>query len=423
MRKSSELILKEEYGVSQKLIEIAACAEEKCADRLRIADEIAEYNGLKVLKSFKKHRISNEHLGSTTGYGYDDIGRDTLDKVYADTFGAADAIVRHSFVNGTHAIATCLFAVLRPEDTLVAATGKPYDTLEEVIGIRPSKGSLKEFGVNYRQVDLINSRVDFDGLKGAIDKTCRAVTIQRSKGYAWRQSLTVDEIAEIIAFVKSIRSDIICIVDNCYGEFVEEIEPTDVGADMIVGSLIKNPGGGLAQSGGYIAGTKECVELASYAYSCPGIGRECGSSLGNNASMYQGFFMAPHVVSQSVKASVFCSALLEELGYEVMPGYRAKRTDIITAIKLKSDEKLIKFCQGIQKGAPIDSFVLPMPWDMPGYENQVIMAAGAFTQGSSIEISADGPLKEPYIAYFQGGLTYESAKAAIITAAQNILEL
>lgn len=413
-------ILKAEYGISQKVIELASRAEEKCSSQLKIADEIAEYNGIKILKSFKNNKISAEHLGSTTGYGYDDIGRDTLDRVYADAFGAEDAIVRHSFVNGTHTIATCLFAVLRPGDTLVAATGKPYDTLEEVIGIRDQRGSLKEFGVNYRQVDLKNSEVDFDGLRDAIDDTCKAVAIQRSKGYAWRDSLSVEKIAEIIAFVKSIRKDIVCIVDNCYGEFVETIEPTEVGADMIVGSLIKNPGGGLAQSGGYIAGTKECIELASYAMTCPGIGRECGSTLGNNALMYQGFFMAPHTVAQSVKASIFCSALLEEMGYDVMPRYTSKRTDIITAVKLNDADKLISFCQGIQKGAPIDSFVLPMPWDMPGYESQVIMAAGAFTQGSSIEISADGPLKAPYIAYYQGGLTYESAKVAIMAAAENI---
>lgn len=415
-------ILQSEYGVSDEVISLARRAEEKCAPYLKKADEVGEYNGLKVLKSFKRNRISNEHLGSTTGYGYDDIGRDTLDKVYADAFGAEDAIVRHSFVNGTHTIATCLFAVLRPGDTLVAATGKPYDTLEEVIGIREQKGSLKEFGVNYRQVDLKDGKVDFEALAEAIDSSCKAVAIQRSKGYAWRESLSVEEIGKIIEFVKNIRNDIICIVDNCYGEFVEELEPTQVGADLIVGSLIKNPGGGLARSGGYIAGNKACVELASYAMTCPGIGRECGSTLGNNALMYQGFFTAPHTVAQSVKASVFCSALLEEMGYDVMPKFSARRTDIITAVKLLSDKKLIKFCQGIQKGAPIDSFVLPMPWDMPGYENQVIMAAGAFTQGSSIEISADGPLKEPYIAYFQGGLTYESAKAAIIAAADEILK-
>ncbi|MBQ6999202.1 MAG: methionine gamma-lyase family protein [Clostridia bacterium] len=421
MTETTTNILKAEYGVSDHIIDLAMRAEEKCAQQLKKTDEIGEYNGIKILKSFKNHNISAEHLGSTTGYGYDDIGRDTLDKVYADAFGAEDAIVRHSFVNGTHAIATCLFAVLRPGDTLVAATGKPYDTLEEVIGIRDQKGSLKEFGVNYRQVDLINSEVDFDGLRDAIDDTCKAVAIQRSKGYAWRESLSVEKIGEIISFVKSIRKDIICIVDNCYGEFVETIEPTQVGADMIVGSLIKNPGGGLAQSGGYIAGTKECIELASYAMTCPGIGRECGSTLGNNALMYQGFFMAPHTVAQSIKASIFCSALLSEMGYDVMPGFDAKRTDIITAVKLGESDKLIKFCQGIQKGAPIDSFVLPMPWDMPGYESQVIMAAGAFTQGSSIEISADGPLKEPYIAYYQGGLTYESAKVAIMVGAQNIL--
>ena len=416
-------ILKSEYGISDRIIELSKKAEEKCREQLKKAEKNGEYNGIKVLNSFRKNRISAEHLGSTTGYGYDDVGRDTLDKVYADVFGCEDAIVRHGFVNGTHTIATCLFAVLRPGDTLVAATGKPYDTLEEVIGIRKSPGSLMEFGVNYKQVDLIDSKVDFDGLKKAIDSTCKAVTIQRSKGYAWRESLTVDEIGEIISFVKNIRSDIICIVDNCYGEFVEIKEPTELGADMIVGSLIKNPGGGLAQSGGYIAGTKECIELASYAMTCPGIGRECGSTLGNNALMYQGLFMAPHTVSQSIKASIFCSALLEEMGYDVMPSYTSKRTDIITAVKLLSDEKLIKFCQGIQKGAPIDSFVLPMPWDMPGYESQVIMAAGAFTQGSSIEISADGPLKEPYIAYYQGGLTYESAKVAIMAAAENILNL
>ena len=305
---------------------------------------------------------------------------------------------------------------------MVAATGKPYDTLEEVIGIRNQKGSLKEFGVNYRQVDLKNSEVDFEGLKDAIDDTCKAVTIQRSKGYAWRDSLSVRQISEIVEFVKSIRKDIICIVDNCYGEFVEIAEPTQFGADMIVGSLIKNPGGGLAQSGGYIAGTKECIEMASYAMTCPGIGRECGSTLGNNALMYQGFFMAPHIVAQSVKSSIFCSALLDEMGYDVLPHYSAYRTDIITSVKLLDENKLIGFCQGIQKGAPIDSFVLPMPWDMPGYENQVIMAAGAFTQGSSIEISADGPIAKPYIAYFQGGLTYESAKVAIMAGANNLLE-
>ncbi len=420
MTESIARILAAEYGISEETARLGAAAEEKCAPYLKIADDIAEYNGIKILKSFKNHNISAEHLGSTTGYGYDDIGRDTLDKVYAEVLGAEDAIVRHSFVNGTHAIATCLFAVLRPGDTLVAATGKPYDTLEEVIGIRAQKGSLAEFGVNYRQVDLKNSQVDFDGLRDAIDHTCKVVAIQRSKGYAWRDSLTVEQIGEIISFVKSIRKDIICIVDNCYGEFVETIEPTEVGADLIVGSLIKNPGGGLAQSGGYIAGSAECVELASYAMTCPGIGRECGSTLGNNSLMYQGFFMAPHTVAQSIKASIFCSALLEEMGYEVMPRYTAGRTDIITAIKLNEADKLIKFCRGIQKGAPIDSFVLPMPWDMPGYESQVIMAAGAFTQGSSIEISADGPLKEPYIAYYQGGLTYESAKVAILAAAENI---
>lgn len=414
---------KEQYHISDQLMDICRRAEQQIAPFVTKVDEIAEYNGLKVLKAFQNHAVSEMHLGSTTGYGYDDVGRDTLDKIYAEAFGAEDALVRHSIVNGTQAIAACLYGVLRPGDTLVAATGKPYDTLEEVIGIRgQNNGSLREFGVNYRQVDLKDSDVDFEGLRAAIDDTTKVVAIQRSKGYAWRDSLNVEKIGEVIAFVKSIRSDIICMVDNCYGEFVETKEPCAVGADLIAGSLIKNPGGGLARSGGYIAGTKKCVEQVSYRLTSPGIGRECGASLGNNPLMYQGFFMAPHIVAQSIKAAILCSAVFEQLGYDVHPRYCDMRTDIIEAVKLGSPEKLIRFCQGIQKGAPVDSHVVPEPWDMPGYDDQVIMAAGAFTAGSSIEISADGPMREPYIAYYQGGLTYESAKVAILLAAQGVLE-
>lgn len=414
---------KEHYHISDRVLDIYRRAEQQIAPFLEKVDKIAEYNGLKVLKAFQNHTVSEMHLGSTTGYGYDDVGRDTLDQIYAEAFGAEDALVRHSIVNGTQAIATCLYGVLRPGDTLVAATGKPYDTLEEVIGIRgQNNGSLREFGVHYRQVDLKDSDVDFEGLRAAIDNTTKVVAIQRSKGYAWRDSLSVEKIGSVIAFVKSIRSDIICMVDNCYGEFVETIEPCAVGADLIAGSLIKNPGGGLARSGGYIAGIKACVEQVSYRLTSPGIGRECGASLGNNALLYQGFFLAPHIVAQSVKAAILCSAIFEQLGYDVHPRYSDARTDIIEAVKLGSPETLIRFCQGIQKGAPVDSHVVPEPWDMPGYDDQVIMAAGAFTAGSSIEISADGPLRAPYIAYYQGGLTYESAKAAILLAAQGILE-
>lgn len=418
-----ENFLKNEYGISDEILSLAKKADEKAQASYEKMEKICEYNSLKVLKAFSDHGVSEAHLGTSTGYGYDDIGRDTLDKIYADIFGGEDALVRHNIVNGTMAIASCLFGILRPNDTLVAATGKPYDTLEEVIGIRgSSSGSLKDFGVAYRQVDLKNSKVDFEGLKKALDPSVKAVLIQRSKGYDWRDSFSVDYIGEIISFVKSVNKDIICIVDNCYGEFVEDKEPASVGADLIVGSLIKNPGGGLAQSGGYIVGTKKAIEMVSYRLTCPGIGRECGATLGNNRTFYQGLFLAPRTVCSAVKAAIFCSALFEELRFQVNPSSEAPRSDIITSIRFEDEQKLIAFCQGIQKGAPIDSFVVPMPWDMPGYQHQVIMAAGAFVQGSSIEISADGPIKEPYIAYYQGGLTFETAKPAIMIAAQKVLK-
>ena len=414
--------LKNNYGITDELISIYERALNKIQPYLNNIDKISDYNTAKVLRAFSDNRVSEEHLGTTTGYGYDDIGRDTLDKIYAQVFGAEDAIVRHNIVNGTAAIAACYFGVLRPGDTILAATGRPYDTLEEVIGIRGNgMGSLKEFGVNYKEVALKDNKVDFDALKDAIDPSVKVVALQRSKGYSWRNSFSVEELGEVISFVKSINKDIICIVDNCYGEFVETKEPTDVGADLIVGSLIKNPGGGLARSGGYIAGKKEYVELVSYRLTCPGIGRECGASLGNNRSMYQGFFMAPHIVAQSVKSGVLLSAIFEEMGFDVTPSYKDKRSDIITSVKLDKKENLLAFCRGIQSGSPIDSFVTPDPWDMPGYEDQVIMAAGAFTQGSSIEISADGPIRPPFVGYFQGGLTFESAKLPILLAAKNVL--
>ncbi len=413
----------EKYGISQKLADMCDEAERETAPYMKKTDEICEYNTLKVMSAFAEYRVSEEHLGTTTGYGYDDIGRDTLDKIYARVFGAEDAVVRHNIVNGTAAIAACLYGVLRPGDTLVAATGRPYDTLEEVIGIRGERGngSLADLGVSYKQVDLKNNRVDYDALRAALDPSVKAVEIQRSKGYAWRDSFSVDEIGEIISFVKSINKDIICIVDNCYGEFVDIKEPTEVGADLMAGSLIKNPGGGLARSGGYIAGSARCVELVSYRLPCPGIGRECGATLGNNRSMYQGFFMAPHTVAQSIKTGMFCSALFAKLGFDVTPKFSDNHSDIITSIKLESEDNLVAFCRGVQSGSPIDSFVVPAPWDMPGYEDRVIMAAGAFTQGSSIEVSADGPIRPPYIGYFQGGLTYESAKLSVMLGAQSVL--
>ncbi len=416
--------LKENYNFTDEFLTICQRADQRASEAYKRAEEVASFNSMRVLKAFSDNGVSEAHLGYTTGYGYDDLGRDTLDKIYAQVFGGEDAIVRHNIVNGTMAISSCLYGVLRPGDTLVAATGKPYDTLEEVIGIRgASSGSLKDFGVNYRQVDMINSKVDFEGLRNAIDNTCKAVIIQRSKGYDWRDTYSVDNIGEICRFVKGIKSDVICIVDNCYGEFVETKEPTAVGADLIVGSLIKNPGGGLAHSGGYIVGTREAVEMVSYRLTCPGIGRECGASLGNNRLMYQGFFLAPQIVCNAVKTGIFCSALFEELGYEVNPAPDAMRSDIITSVKLGTPEKLVEFCKGVQSGAPIDSFVVPAPWDMPGYENKVIMAAGAFVSGSSIEISADGPLVPPYTAYFQGGLTFETGKLAVMMAASNVTKV
>lgn len=410
--------LKENYEISDEMLALLKEAEIECAPYMEHAEEISRCNTLKVLNSFKKHRVSEAHLGTATGYGYDDVGRDTLDRIYADVFGAEDAIVRHSIVNGTMAIAACLFGVLRPGDTLIAATGRPYDTLEEVIGIRgENNGSLKDLGVKYKEVALKDGKPDIEGIKNAVDGTVKMVLIQRSRGYAWRDSLSIGQIEEIISAVKSISKDIVCFVDNCYGEFTDCDEPVGRGADLMAGSLIKNPGGGLARSGGYIAGKRKYVELVSYRLTCPGIGRECGASLGQNRIMYQGFFMAPHTVCQSIKAGILCSCIFEKLGYDVLPSYRDKRNDIITSVQLNSPEKMIAFCKGIQSGSPVDSFVSPEPWDMPGYESKVIMAAGTFVSGASIEASADGPIRPPYTVYYQGGLTYESAILPILLAA------
>ncbi len=419
--------IREKFQISQIVLDLVNSAEEELRENFHHIEEIAEINQYKVMNAFSENKVSEAHLLPTTGYGYDDLGRDTLDKVYAQVFDAEDALVRHNFVNGTHTIATALYAILRPGDTLLAVTGRPYDTLEEAIGIsgEEGRGSLKDFGISYDEVSLLpDGQPDFDTIaKKLKEKNIRAVEIQRSKGYGWRPTYSAEEIGTLVKFIKDISPDTICIVDNCYGEFADDKEPTYYGADLIAGSLIKNPGGGIAKTGGYIAGKHEYVELCAYRLTSVGIGKECGASIGTNREMYQGFFMAPHITSQALKAAVLCAAVFEKLGYTVDPPSAAVRHDIIQSIKLESPEKVIAFCGGIQKGAPVDSFVTPEPWDMPGYHDQVIMAAGAFVQGASIELSADAPIRPPYIVYMQGGLTYESAKLGIMAAAQKILDL
>ena len=416
----------EAFGVSRRSSELVAEAEKAISDKFKELEEISEINQLKVMRAFSDNRVSERHFMPTTGYGYDDDGRDTLDKIYAQVFGAEDALVRHNWVNGSHTLATMLYGVLRPGDTLLAITGKPYDTLEEVIGIagKEGNGSLKDFGINYEQIDLVDGEVDYNSVKRSLQsKKIRAVMIQRSKGYGWRPTYSAEKIGEIVSFVKGISPETICMVDNCYGEFADIKEPTDFGADLIAGSLIKNPGGGIAPTGGYIAGRRDLIELCSYRMTCVGIGRECGATLGFNRQAYQGLFMAPHTVLQAMKAATLCASVFSILGYETDPKPHDGRHDIIQSVKFGDKDKMIAFIQGIQKGAPVDSFVVPEPWDMPGYQDQVIMAAGAFVQGSSIELSADAPLREPYIAYMQGGLTYESAKLGITVAVDNILKI
>ena len=392
-------------------------------ERFEAIDEVAEYNQMKVLNAMQECKVSDIHFAATTGYGYNDLGRDTLEEVYAKVFHTEDAIVRPQLVSGTHALAVALSSQLRPGDELLSPVGKPYDTLEEVIGIRESVGSLAEYGVVYRQVDLLeDGSFDWENIRKAINEKTKMVTIQRSKGYQTRPTLSVARIGELIKFVKEIKPDVICMVDNCYGEFVETIEPTDVGADMCVGSLIKNPGGGLAPIGGYIAGTKKCIERAAARLTSPGLGKEVGASLGVISSFYQGFFLAPTVTAGALKGAIFAANVYEKLGYGVVPNGTESRHDIIQAVTFGTPEGVIEFCKGIQAAAPVDSYVVPEPWAMPGYDSDVIMAAGAFVQGSSIELSADAPIKPPYAVYFQGGLTWNHAKFGILMSLQKLVE-
>ncbi len=421
----SKLIEKyyEELGISKAVLDFGNKIEESLNERFNKIDENAELNQLKVIKAMQKNKVSAECFNASSGYGYNDLGRDTLEKVYADCFKTEDALVRPQITCGTHALALALMSNLRPGDELLSPVGKPYDTLEEVIGIRPSKGSLAEYGVSYKQVDLLeDGSFDYENIKKAINEKTKLVTIQRSKGYQTRPTFSVDQIGELISFVKSIKPDVICMVDNCYGEFVEDKEPSEVGADMIVGSLIKNPGGGLAPIGGYIAGKKECVENAAYRLTSPGLGKEVGASLGVIQSFYQGLFLAPVVVSGALKGAIFAANIYEKLGYKVVPNSTEGRHDIIQAVEFQDRDKMIAFCEGIQAAAPVDSYVTPEPWAMPGYDSDVIMAAGAFVQGSSIELSADGPVKPPYAVYFQGGLTWYHAKLGILMSLQKLYE-
>lgn len=412
-------------GISKEVFDFGEEILKGLEERFKKIDENAEYNQLKVLKAMQDNKVSEACLMGTTGYGYNDIGREALEGVYASVFHAEDALVRPQITCGTHALALALMSNLRPGDMLFSPVGKPYDTLEEVIGIRPSKGSLKEYGIDYAQVDLKkDGSFDFDNIKKTLleHDNIKLVTIQRSKGYQTRPTLSVERIGELISFVKGIKKDVICMVDNCYGEFVERIEPTDVGADMVVGSLIKNPGGGLAPIGGYIAGKKECIENAAFRLTSPGLGKEVGASLGILPQFFQGFFLAPTVTAAALKGAIFAANIYEKLGFEVVPGGSEDRFDIIQAVTFGRPEGVIAFCEGIQKAAPVDSFVTPEPWDMPGYDAQVIMAAGAFVSGSSIELSADGPIKEPYSVFFQGGLTWPHAKLGILTTLQKLVE-
>lgn len=412
-----------QLGISSEVYEFGKEVEASLRERFEEFDQKAEYNQMKVLLAMQKNKVSEECFGSSSGYGYNDYGREVLEQVYADTFHTEACLVRPQIACGTHALAIALFGNLRPGDEILAPAGKPYDTLEEVIGIRPSKGSLAEYGITYRQVDLKeDGTFDYENIAKAINENTRLVAIQRSKGYQTRPSFSVKQIGELISFVKEQKPSLICMVDNCYGEFVDTVEPSDVGADMIVGSLIKNPGGGLAPIGGYIAGTKECVENASYRMTCPGLGMEVGATLGVNRSFFQGFFMAPMVTKGALKGVVFAANIYERLGFGVVPDGKEPRQDIIQAVTLGTPEGLIAFCQGIQAAAPVDSYVSPEPWDMPGYDSQVIMAAGAFVQGSSIELSADGPMKPPYAVYFQGGLTWEHAKLGVLMSLQKLAD-
>lgn len=422
MNTETENIYKE-LGISDKVYRFSKEILDSLKQRFCEIDQTAEYNQLKVIKAMQDNKVSEACLLGTTGYGYNDLGRDTLEAVYASVFHTEDALVRPQITCGTHALALALMSNLRPGDELLSPVGKPYDTLEEVIGIRPSKGSLAEYGITYKQVDLLeDGSFDYENIKKAVNEKTKLVTIQRSKGYQTRPTLSVQKIGVLVSFIKGIKPDVICMVDNCYGEFVERLEPTDVGADMAVGSLIKNPGGGLAPIGGYIVGKKECVENAAYRLTSPGLGKEVGASLGILKDFYQGLFLAPTVTAGALKGAVFAANAYEKLGFAVVPDSTQSRHDIIQAVTFGTPEGVIAFCKGIQAAAPVDSFVTPEPWDMPGYDSKVIMAAGAFVSGSSIELSADGPIKPPYAVYFQGGLTFEHARFGIMKTLQSIAD-
>lgn len=411
-----------EYGISDKVIELANKAEEELKDIFQEVDKICQYNSIKVLKAFQKNNIAEMHFGSTTGYGQGDIGRDTIEKVFSDILNVEDSLVRTQFISGTHALTVALFAFLRPNDIMLSICGKPYDTLDEVIGIVENESSLKSYGVKYEQIDLVNDDFNYEEIENRVKKNdIKLIEIQRSRGYALRSSLSLEKIKKAIAVIRKVNKDVIIMVDNCYGEFVDTIEPVDIGADVIVGSLIKNLGGGIAPNGAYIAGKAKLVELAAERLTAPGLGKEVGPTLGINRYILQGIFMAPSVVSSSLKTAIFASKILEDLGYKPNPRYNEKRSDIVQTIEFGDKEKLIKYCQGIQKGSPIDSNSIPEPWDMPGYTDKVIMAAGAFTQGSSIELSCDAPIREPYVAFMQGGLTFEYGKLGVLKAIENII--
>lgn len=419
-------ILKDYYqslGIHERVFDYCNKIEEELKDRFSAIDKICEINQMKVLLAMQKNRLSEAHFAGSSGYGYTDEGRDALERIYADVFHTEDALVRSQITCGTHALCVAMFGNLRPGDEILAIAGKPYDTLDEIIGIRESRGSLAEYGVTYAQVDLLpDGSFDFEGIKNAINDRTKLIEIQRSKGYAVRPTLSVEQIGEAIRYVKSIREDIICLVDNCYGEFVQAKEPSDYGADLVVGSLIKNPGGGLAPIGGYICGKKEYVENASFRLTTPGLGKEVGASLNNTKAFTQGLFMAPAVTASALKGAIFAANIYERLGFQSVPNMTEDRYDIIQAVELGTPERVIAFCEGIQAAAPVDSYVTPVPWDMPGYDAPVIMAAGAFVSGSSIELSADAPMREPYAVYFQGGLTYQHAKYGIIMSLQKMVE-
>jgi cystathionine beta-lyase family protein involved in aluminum resistance len=424
MLKETKDLLMDFYKIDEEIFSLSEEIMKDLNNMFEKIKQVREYNQYKVLKAMQESNLSDIHFNWTTGYGYNDIGREKIEEIYSKVFNTEDAIVRPIIVNGTHALTLCITGLVRPGDEILSVTGKPYDTLEEVIGIRESKGSLKEFGVTYNQVDFLgNGDVDYEGIKNSINNKTKLVLIQRSKGYSWRKSLTIDDIEKIINTIKSVKPEAIVMVDNCYGEFIEAKEPTDVGADIMAGSLIKNPGGGIALTGGYIVGKKELVELISYRLTSPGIGKECGLTFGTSRTVLQGFFLAPYIVSQALMGAIFCARLFEKVGYSVLPKYDDLRSDIIQCIRLNSDKEVIDFCKGIQSAAPVDSFVKPEPWAMPGYDCDVIMAAGAFIQGSSIELSADAPVKPPYNVYFQGGLTFDHSKLGALKALQNIKNL